>query len=58
MESPSAKLDFLSGLISGFISVTLCAPLEIARTRLNIQVLIKQINLFIKNENKPYFDFH
>lgn len=30
--------DFVSGLLAGFISVTVCNPLDITRTRLNIMV--------------------
>jgi hypothetical protein len=30
--------NFISGLIAGFISVTFCNPLDIARTRLNVLV--------------------
>lgn len=31
--------DFVSGLIAGIISVTVCNPLDITRTRLNLMVL-------------------
>jgi hypothetical protein len=31
--------SFLSGLLAGVISVTICNPLDIARTRLNLLVL-------------------
>jgi hypothetical protein len=31
--------DFVSGLVAGVISVTVCNPLDIARTRLNIMVI-------------------
>ncbi len=31
-------VNFLAGLLGGFISVTLCNPLDIARTRLNVLV--------------------
>lgn len=30
--------DFVSGLVAGVISVTVCNPLDIARTRLNLMV--------------------
>ena len=30
--------DFVSGLVAGIISVTVCNPLDIARTRLNVLV--------------------
>lgn len=30
--------DFVSGLMAGIISVTVCNPLDIARTRLNVMV--------------------
>jgi hypothetical protein len=29
-------IDFFSGLLAGIISVTVCSPLDMARTRLNI----------------------
>ena len=31
-------VNFIAGLLGGFISVTLCNPLDIARTRLNVLV--------------------
>jgi len=31
-------IDFVSGLVGGLVSVTSCAPLDIARTRLNMMV--------------------
>lgn len=31
--------DLLSGLMGGLVSVTVCAPLDIARTRLNMMVI-------------------
>ena len=31
--------EFISGLVAGVISVTVCNPLDIARTRLNIMVV-------------------
>ena len=33
-------VNFIAGLLAGFISVTVCNPLDIARTRLNIMVFI------------------
>lgn len=33
-------VNFLAGLLAGFISVTVCNPLDIARTRLNVLVFI------------------
>ena len=33
-------MNFLAGLLAGFISVTVCNPLDIARTRLNVLVVI------------------
>lgn len=33
--------DFASGLTAGVVSVTVCNPLDIARTRLNLMVLTK-----------------
>lgn len=32
--------DFVSGMVAGIISVTLCNPLDIARTRLNLMVSV------------------
>ena len=29
---------FIAGLFAGFVSVTICNPLDIARTRLNVMV--------------------
>ncbi len=37
--------NFISGLIAGFISVTVCNPLDITRTRLNIMVK----NILVQN---------
>ena len=37
-DIPKIKLEFISGLISGFISVSFCAPLDVARTRINAMV--------------------
>ncbi|KRX07165.1 Mitochondrial carrier domain [Pseudocohnilembus persalinus] len=31
------KYELISGLVAGFVSVTCCAPLDITRTRLNVQ---------------------
>lgn len=31
-------VNFIAGLLGGFISVTICNPLDIARTRLNVLV--------------------
>jgi hypothetical protein len=33
-------IDFLSGLVAGMISVLVCNPLDIARTRLNVLVVM------------------
>lgn len=30
--------NFVAGLIAGFVSVSLCNPLDVTRTRLNIMV--------------------
>lgn len=46
------RIDFVSGFISGFIAVTICSPLEVARTRLNIM----QISEFGKNKYKGFFN--
>lgn len=44
--------DFLSGLIAGFFSVTICHPLDIIRTRLNIMVSIVMTLEFPKPLNR------
>lgn len=52
MEHKSkVKIDFLSGFISGFVSVTICSPLDVARTRLNLM----QITEYGKNKYKGFF---
>ena len=33
-------IDLISGLLSGFVAVSLCHPLDVARTRLNVQMSI------------------
>ncbi len=33
--------EFVSGLVSGFVSATITAPLDVARTRLNIMKTTK-----------------
>lgn len=35
-------VNFIAGLLGGFISVTVCNPLDIARTRLNVLVTMFQ----------------
>lgn len=35
-------VNFVAGLLGGFISVTICNPLDIARTRLNVLVYFHQ----------------
>lgn len=35
-------VNFIAGLLGGFISVTLCNPLDIARSRLNVLVSFYQ----------------
>ena len=32
-------IDWFSGLVAGFVSVTVCAPLDLARTRLMLVVI-------------------
>lgn len=46
------KIDFISGFVSGFITVTVCSPLEVARTRLNVM----QITEFGKNKYNGFFN--
>jgi hypothetical protein len=38
-ENRKLFIDWLSGLASGFVSVTTCAPLDLARTRHMLLVL-------------------
>ena len=33
-------IDLISGLLSGIVAVSLCHPLDVARTRLNVQMSI------------------
>ena len=40
----------MSGLLAGFISVTLCNPLDITRTRLNIMVTLFHLS---NSQNSP-----
>lgn len=37
-KKPKQWQNFIAGLMAGFISVTVCNPLDIARTRLNALV--------------------
>ena len=37
-KNKSIFIDFFSGLLGGITSVTICAPLDITRTRLNMMV--------------------
>ncbi|CAK75879.1 unnamed protein product (macronuclear) [Paramecium tetraurelia] len=37
---------FIAGLVGGFISVTVCHPLEVARSRLNLQNATKSVNKY------------
>ena len=38
MNANEKYQNFVAGLIAGFVSVTICNPLDITRTRLNIMV--------------------
>lgn len=41
--------DFIGGLLSGIVTVTVCAPLDLTRTRLNLNKTTKQeLSGFIK----------
>ena len=46
------KIDFCSGFVSGFITVTICSPLDVARTRLNLM----QITEYGKNKYQGFFN--
>ena len=46
------KVDFFSGFLSGFITVTICSPLDVARTRLNLM----QITEYGKNKYNGFFN--
>lgn len=50
--------NFFSGLVAGVISVTVCNPLDIARTRLNVMVNISTIqNSPTHQNNRLYTGF-
>ena len=38
MRKDEKYQNFVAGLVAGFVSVSLCNPLDITRTRLNIMV--------------------
>lgn len=42
-------VNFIAGLLGGFISVTVCNPLDIARTRLNVLVYIYENSVIAKS---------
>ena len=44
--------EFLCGLVAGFTSVTICHPLDVIRTRMNIMVLIFTFRAAILNIHK------
>jgi len=46
------KIDFFSGFVSGFVTVTICSPLDVARTRLNLM----QITEYGKNKYNGFFN--
>ncbi|CAK65913.1 unnamed protein product (macronuclear) [Paramecium tetraurelia] len=48
---------FIAGLIGGFISVTVCHPLEVARSRLNLQNATKSVNKYSGFLNTLYVIF-
>ena len=33
-------IDLISGLLSGIVSVSICHPLDVSRTRLNVQMSV------------------
>ena len=49
---------FISGLLGSFFGVTICHPLEVARTRLNLQVELYIDFLIIAFIYFFYFRFH
>lgn len=57
--------DYLSGYMSGIISITVCAPLDITRTRLNLNKTTAQpihgfvetfVHIFKKRGYRGYYD--
>ncbi|CAD8067703.1 unnamed protein product [Paramecium sonneborni] len=48
---------FIAGLVGGFISVTVCHPLEVARSRLNLQNATKSVNKYSGFLNTLYVIF-
>ena len=38
LNKPKQWQNFVAGMVAGFISVSICNPLDIARTRLNVLV--------------------
>lgn len=49
--------NFIAGLIAGFVSVTLCNPLDVTRTRLNIMVFLFSLKNSPKHNNQKYLSF-
>lgn len=58
MKANDKYQNFAGGLVAGFVSVTLCNPLDVTRTRLNIMV---RFSLLIQNSpshnNSKYLGF-
>jgi len=45
MNNNDKYQNFVAGLIAGLVSVTLCNPLDVTRTRLNIMVISPFLSL-------------
>ena len=44
MNTNDKYQNFVAGLVGGFVSVSICNPLDVTRTRLNIMVRFCPIN--------------
>lgn len=63
MQSKRPRNDFISGLFASTLSVTVCHPLEVVRTRMNLQNATssqKKYNGFIDGLKKIFHEegFH
>ena len=51
----SGLSEYLSGLLSGIVSVTICAPLDLTRTRLNLnKTTSTELSGFVKTMKDIY----
>ena len=49
-ENRKLFIDWFSGLVSGFVSVTTCAPLDLARTR--HMILVREVVLIFAKSSR------